>query len=97
MKHFWNQKNLFIFSGTPILIDPNTYFIVNEQSEIFVLFNEIDGPCEWYRSDYPDGHYKVLPIKEFIDKYWDRFPRKMGVGFMSTSNSKNMMFLLVTK
>ena len=78
VKRLWNKKNLFIFDGTPILGDCNTYFIVNEQLEIFVLFNEFDVPCKMSRSNEPDGHFKVLPIKEFIDKHWDRFLKRNG-------------------
>ena len=78
VKLLWNKKNLFIFDGTPILGDCNTYFIVNEQLEIFVLFNEFDVPCKMSRSNEPDGHFNVLPIKEFIDQYWDRFLKRNG-------------------
>ena len=78
VKHFWNKKNLFIFSGTPILGDCNTYFIVDEQLEVFVLFNELDGVCKMFPKDKPDENFKVLPIHEFIDKYWNRFSKKNG-------------------
>jgi len=76
VKHFWNKKNLFIFSGVQILGDINTYFIVNKQLEVFVLFKETDGPCKMFPIDEPDRDFKVLPIKEFIDKHWDRFSKK---------------------
>jgi len=62
--YIWDKGNLFIFQ----LREYDTYFIINEQLEIFVFFNESD---EGYR-------YKVLPIKEFIDKYWDRFSKEIG-------------------
>jgi hypothetical protein len=61
-----------------ILGDINTFFIVNGQLEVFVLFNELDGLCKMFPKDEPDEHYKVLPIKEFIDKYWERFSKKNG-------------------
>jgi len=64
--YIWDKGKLFIFQLEENQYD--NYFIINEQLEIFVFFNESD---EGYS-------YKVLPIKEFMDKYWDRFSKKNG-------------------
>jgi hypothetical protein len=60
--YIWNKGNLFIFQLEKKRYD--TFFIINEQLEIFVFFQE------------SDGHYNVLPIKEFIDKHWERFSKE---------------------
>jgi len=66
MKYIWDKGNLFVFqeSNSP----SNTCYIINKQLEIYVFFEE------------SDGQYNVLPIKEFVEKYWDRFSKKKGVG-----------------
>jgi hypothetical protein len=64
LNYIWDKGNLFIFRMEEKHYD--TYFIINEQLEIFVFFKE------------SDEQYKVLPIKEFIDKYWDRFFKEKG-------------------
>jgi len=62
--YIWDKGNLFIFElemkGYGYL-QIDTLFIVNDQLEIFVFLKE------------SDEYYVVLPIKEFIEKYWDRF------------------------
>ena len=68
IRHVWDREYLFIFrmSNKP----GDTYFIVNEQFEVYVFFN-----------DY-DSYYNMLPINEFIDKYWERFSREKGWRFV---------------
>jgi hypothetical protein len=63
-KYMWDKGNFFIFKVPEI--KNNVLFIINEQLEIFVFFNEAN--------EY--DNYKVLPIKEFIDKHWDCFSHK---------------------
>lgn len=64
VKHFWGKKNLLVFFGFDVLGDVDSFYFVNEQSEVFVFFND------------DDNSYKTLPVKEFIDKFWDRFSKR---------------------
>ena len=68
LKYIWDKGNLFIFQLAEKHYD--TYFIINEQLEIFVFFNET--------GEFSNYKYNVLPIKEFIDRYWDRFSKEQG-------------------
>jgi len=61
VNYIWDKGKLFIFQLAGIGID--TYFIINEQLEISVFFEE------------SDEQYNVLPIKEFVEKHWDRFSK----------------------
>ncbi|MCL1968351.1 MAG: hypothetical protein FWF65_02115 [Bacteroidetes bacterium] len=60
-EYVWDKGNFFIFRVPDKKLD--VFFIINEQLEIFVFFN---NPYEY-------EHEQILPIKEFIDKYWDCF------------------------
>lgn len=61
IKSIWDKENLFVFQ----MIEKRSghyFFIVNEQLEISV-----------FHYDFNDENYKILPIKEFIDKNWEKF------------------------
>jgi len=59
VEHIWNQKNLLVFN-MHIANSICTYFIVNEQSEISVFYEErING--------LPSGNYKVASMSEYLD------------------------------
>ena len=64
-KYMWDKGKFFIFRIPEVNHD--VFFIINEQLEIFVFFKE------------SDNFYNVLPIGEFIDKYWDRFSKEKGL------------------
>jgi len=74
MKYVWDKESLFVFRM--MVKKTDTFFIINEQLEFFVFFQEHDGDYNFLK---PDGHYVVLPIKEFIDKYWDRFSKEFSI------------------
>jgi len=61
IKSIWDMENLFVFQ----MIEKRSghyFFIVNEQLEISV-----------FHYDSNNKNYKILPIKEFIDKNWEKF------------------------
>jgi len=64
LNYIWDKGNLFIFQLEKTRYD--TYFIINEQLDIFVFFKD------------PNGYYTVLTIKEFVGKYWERFSQEEG-------------------
>ena len=68
-KYMWNKGNFFIFTMPEKKLD--VCFIINEQLEVFVFFKE----------PYKYETYNVLPIREFINKHWERFAKEDGVFF----------------
>ena len=57
VKHIWDKKNILVFFGVDILRDISTFFIVNEQLEILVFYE-----------NRKNGNYKVVPIREYLDE-----------------------------